>query len=116
MQRFPRRWDKITCVDYLQRKLILNALTYYEFNTSIISNDDYNELKSQLIKLQKCVDIKSTQYGYVMKDLDHISGIDVCNRLALDDKNRLMCIANITVKRHENSKQSMIKRKKGRLL
>ena len=42
MQRFPRRWDKITCINFLQRKIILNAIAYYELDSPRLSDREYN--------------------------------------------------------------------------
>ena len=47
MQKFPRRWDKITCINFLQRKIIINAILYYELNTSPLSDKEYDELSRQ---------------------------------------------------------------------
>ena len=61
MQRFPRRWDKITCINFLQRKIILNAIAYYELDSSRLSDREYDELRGQLVELQKDIDIHKTQ-------------------------------------------------------
>ena len=93
MQRFPRRWDKITCINFLQRKIILNAIAYYELNTSRLTDKQYDELSRQLLDLQKDVDVHKTQYGYVMHDFDGTTGFDLYGRLNEKDKKYLMHIA-----------------------
>lgn len=93
MQRFPRRWDKITCINYLQRKIILNSIAYYELNTSKLTDKEYDELSRQLVDMQKDVDVQKTQYGYVMYDFDGTTGFDLYHRLNLSDKKYLMNIA-----------------------
>ena len=93
MQKFPRRWDKITCINFLQRKIILNAIAYYELNTNKLSDKQYDELSRQLVDLQKDVDIQQTQYGYVMHDFDGTTGFDLYGRLNEKDKKYLMHIA-----------------------
>lgn len=113
MQRFPRRWDKLTCIDYLQRKIILNAIAYYELNISPIEDREYDELSRQLVELQKDIDINKTQYGYVMYDFDGTTGFDLYHRLSKEDKDYLMGIALVVC----NPKREKIKiKKKGRLL
>ena len=86
MQTFPRRWDKITCIDFLQRKIILNSIAYYELNTSQLTDKQYDELSRQLVDMQKEVDIKDTQYGYVFYDFDGTTGFDLYHRLNDKDK------------------------------
>lgn len=93
MQKFPRRWDKVTCINYLQRKIILNAIAYYELDTSPLSDREYDELSRQLVEMQKDVDITKTQYGYIMYDFDGTTGFDLYHRLDEHDKKYLMNIA-----------------------
>ena len=113
MQTFPRRWDKITCVNYLQRKIILNAIAYYELDTSPLSDKVYDELSRQLVELQKDIDIQSTQYGYVMYDFDGTTGFDLYSRLNNKDKGYLMKIAVVAL--GVNKKEVNPKRKRGGL-
>ena len=113
MQRFPRRWDKITCINFLQRKIILNAIAYYELDSPKLSDREYDELSKQLVVLQKDIDIQQTQYGYVMYDFDGTTGFDLYSRLNDADKRYLMQIA-----RHVLGLECAIikpKRKKGGL-
>ena len=93
MQRFPRRWDKITCINFLQRKIILNAIAYYELDSPRLSDREYDELSHQLVELQKDIDIHETQYGYLMYDFDGTTGFDLYSRLNEKDKRHLMQIA-----------------------
>ena len=93
MQRFPRRWDKITCINFLQRKIILNCIAYYQLNTNKLTDKEYDELSKQLVSLQKDININDTQYGYVMYDFDGTTGFDLYDRLNASDKQYLMNIA-----------------------
>ena len=93
MQRFPRRWDKITCINFLQRKIILNAIAYYELDSPKLSDREYDELSRQLVELQKDIDIHETQYGYLMYDFDGTTGFDLYSRLNEKDKRYLMQLA-----------------------
>lgn len=95
MQKFPRRWDKLTCINYLQRKIILNAIAYYELDTSLLSDKEYDELSRQLVEMQKDIDINSTQYGYIMQDFDGTTGFDLYHRLNQKDRAYLLKIAYI---------------------
>ena len=93
MQIFPRKWDKITCINYLQRKIILNAIAYYELNINMLSDKSYDELSRQLVDMQKDIDISKTQYGYIFYDFDGSTGFDLYHRLNEHDKKYLMNIA-----------------------
>lgn len=105
MQKFPRRWDKITRINFLQRKIIINAILYYELNVSKLTDNQYDELSRQLVELQQDVDVKNdTEYGYCMFDFDGNTGFDLYSRLNVKDKTYLTNIArnlagnNIVVK------------------
>lgn len=93
MQKFPRRWDKLTCINFLQRKIILNCIAYYELNTNRLSDKEYDELSYQLVELQKDVDIQDTEYGYAMYDFDGSTGFHLYDRLNTHDREYLMNIA-----------------------
>ena len=94
MQRFPRRWDKKTCMDFLQRKIIINSILYYELDNPLMNDKEYDELSRQLVELHKEVDIESTQYGYVMYDFDGSTGFDLYSRLNDKDKKYLLSMAH----------------------
>ena len=113
MQKFPRRWNKITCINFLQRKIILNAIAYYELNTSRLTDKQYDELSRQLVDMQKDVDIQKTQYGYVMHDFDGTTGFDLYGRLNEQDKKYLMNIACHTLCIGTTVKKTKIKKKGG---
>lgn len=101
MQKFPRRWSKITCIDFLQRKIILNCIVYYELNMNKLSDKEYDDLSRQLVDMQKdsSIDIMhDTQYGYCMYDFDGSTGFDLYHRLNDHDKEYLMNIALLILK------------------
>lgn len=96
MQIFPRRWDKKTCINFLQRKIIINSIIYYELNTNKLSDKAYDELSRQLVELYSEYDgniEKDTQYGYAMYDFDGSTGFDLYGRLNDRDKAYLRNIA-----------------------
>lgn len=121
IQQFPRRWDLKTQIDFLQRKIAINAIIYYEYNTNLMSDKDYDELSKQLVQLQsQSSDIMSTQYGYCFYDFDGTTGFDIFSRLNQQDKNYLCHIAGNLCNRFSPKAQQkpipIINKKKGRLL
>ena len=111
MQKFPRRWTKLECVNFLQRKIILNAIAYYELDSPKLSDKEYDELSYQLVELQKSIDIQKTQYGYAMYDFDGTTGFDLYDRLTEEDKKYMNAITNIVFPKSNNKN----KKKKGGL-
>lgn len=115
MQKFPRKWDKLTCVNYLQRKIILNAIAYYEFDDSRLSDKEYDELSMQLVNLHKEVNIQDTQYGYIMYDFDGSTGFDLYGRLNDKDREYLLAISRSAGIGKQQKKEIKVMKKKGGL-
>ena len=102
MQKFPRRWDNLTKINFLQRKIIINSILYYELNTSKISDKDFDEISKYLVGLHKEYSKShsvehDTQYGYVFYDFDGSTGFLLYHRLNEQDKEYLMKIAKLIV-------------------
>lgn len=104
MQRFPECWDLKTKINFLQRKIILNSILYYEYNRNTISDHFYDDMCEQLVALQKEYimnnDILDTMYGYIYYDFDGSTGYHLYSRLKPEDKRILdtITIINITKK------------------
>lgn len=91
MQKFPDDWDLKTKIEFLQRKIILNSIAYYEFNTNFLSDRFYDSISKQLVELcREYGDVSDTQYGYVMEDFDGFTGYDLVYRLTDSDKEYLV--------------------------
>lgn len=87
-------WDLKTSIDYLQRKVILNSIAYYELDRSPLSDKAYDAMCKELVQLHnEYGDISDTQYGYVMYDFDGTTGFDLYYRLTEKDRRYLMKIA-----------------------
>lgn len=93
-QKFPDNWDLKTKIDFLQRKIILNSIIYYEFDSNLISDREYDLLCKQLVRLSREYgDTSDTQYGYAMYDFDGSTGFDIYGRLTRSDREYLTKIA-----------------------
>ena len=124
MQKFPRRWSKVTCINYLQRKIILNSIMYYEYDVSRLSDEFFDEISFQLVSLQKdfaksghSVE-KETEYGYMMYDFDGSTGFDLYKRLNSHDTEYLTLLVLQGLPK-DNKNNSVVEnksiKKKGRL-
>lgn len=90
MQKFPEHWDLKTKIEFLQRKVILNSIAYYVFDTNFLSDKEYDDISKQLVRLCKEYgDVRDTQYGYCMSDFDGSTGFDLYDRLNAHDKEYL---------------------------
>lgn len=123
MVKFPRRWSKETCINYLQRRIIVASILYYEMDWSPIDDSTYEKFNRQLVSLIKDYpDIQNTEYGYCMYDYDGSTGFDLYSRLNEFDREYLTKIArniynlcNKEKKVTTKSDQTRTIKKKGRL-
>lgn len=91
MQKFPDDWDLKTKIEFLQRKIILNSIAYYEYDTNFLSDKYYDSMCRQLVAMHdEYGDISDTQYGYVFGGFDGSTGFDLYYRLTDEDRRYLV--------------------------
>lgn len=98
-------WDDSTKISFLQRVVLIHSILYYELNTTVISDSDFDLLSKQLLHLQNRAnkdELKKSQYYYVFYDFDSNTGFDLWYRLKASDKKYLLSIAK-QVKRLSNT-------------
>lgn len=90
-------WSTKTIMSYIQRRIIVYSIMYYELSESCITDKDYDELSHQLVELMKSISkeiCKKSQYWYCMYDFDGSTGFDIPNRLTKSDRDYLTKIAH----------------------
>ncbi len=91
-----RYWSNKTRIEYIQRRIILFSIMYYQLNDSIVSDNQYNNISKQLVNLMSQTDksiVKKTKYYYVFKDFDCSTGFDLYYKLNPVDKDYLYTMA-----------------------
>lgn len=102
MQKFNETWTDLEKINFLERKIILLSIAYYEHNLSPISDHEYDEMCFQLVDmLNKCKDREKTTYWYVFEDFDGNTGADLYKRLARKDKSYLNQLTTIYMRTQE---------------
>lgn len=99
-------WSDKTKISYLQRRIIVYSIMYYEQNESCVSDKYYDSLSSQLVKLQKeCnkEDFRSSEYYYAMYDFDGSTGFDIPSRLTKHDREYLTRVASYVYKQWKSN-------------
>lgn len=89
-------WSDTTKISYLQRRIIVYSIMYYELNESCVSDREYDSISKQLVELQKQAsekDFEKSQYYYAMHDFDGSTGFDIPSRLTKKDREYLTHIA-----------------------
>lgn len=92
--KFKDDWDMITRIDYLQRRIIVSSIIYYELDDSVISDATYDGLSRQLKSLMdECENVEDSKYWYVFKDWDGSTGYFLYHNLSAEDRQYLDTIA-----------------------
>lgn len=97
MQLFPEDWTILMRINYIQRKILLNSILYYEHNRNMLSDHFYDNMCKQLVSYQKIFARHSsvkdeTTYGYAYYDFDGSTGYHLYGRLIEQDTNYLLMI------------------------
>ena len=90
-------WSDATKISYLQRRIIVYSIMYYECNESCVSDAEYDSISRQLVELQNSCsheEFRKSTYYYAMHDFDGSTGFDIPSRLTKYDKRHLTQIAN----------------------
>ena len=89
-------WSPVTTMSYLQRRIIVYSIMYYQMSQSCVSDRYYDAVSKQLCGLQKQYpeQFKQTEYYYAMYDFDGTTGFDIPSRLSKSDLDKLTRIAN----------------------
>lgn len=102
-------WSDSTKISFLQRRIIVYSIMYYEMDESCISDSQYDAISQQLYHLQSSVDKKEfekSRYYYAMHDFDGSTGFDVPSRLTKEDREYLTLIAYIVCEQYRKGQQT----------
>lgn len=88
-------WDDKTKIEYLERRIIVYSIMYYEYNDNCISDSEYDSISQQLVEMIKHspTEFKKTRYYYCFKKFDGSTGFDIPSKLTKSDKDYLSGIA-----------------------
>lgn len=102
-------WSNKTKISYLQRRIIVYSIMYYELSESCVSDKQFDTIAYQLIDLQRKdpESHKQSQYYYAMYDFDGSTGFDIPNRLTEHDREYLVQIAVRVLKSWRESKKEV---------
>lgn len=84
-------------LDWLCRKIIIHSIIYYDYNTNIISDPDYDELARQLERLvnENRDKISTCYYHECLKDYTAATGFDLKDRLTDEHRKYLEHLAGM---------------------
>ena len=97
---FPERWDGATKLSFLQRRVIVWSIQYYQMDTSVVSDAQYDAIARQLealmaqTPLEEC---EKSRYWYCMRDFTSATGFDLWSKLNEADREYLEHIADVVI-------------------
>lgn len=95
--RMPcKYWSAVTKVSFLQRRVLVYSIMYYQFGESCVDDFYYDAISKQLVQMQKGLskeDLMKTRYGYVFFDYEGSTAFDLYYRLSKSDKEYLEALS-----------------------
>ena len=91
-------WSKTTKISYLQRRIIVWSIMYYENDESCVPDYVYDSVSRQLADLYKEAtqdELEKSTYYYAMFDFNGSTGYDIPHRLTNKDREYLGHIAKV---------------------
>lgn len=81
-------WSTKTKIEYIQRRIIIASIQYYELNKTVIEDYQYDGISHQLVELinESPKEFKKTKYYYCFKEFDGSTGFDLPGKLNRKNK------------------------------
>lgn len=90
-------------VSALHRYILVHSCIYYEMDSSIIDDKQYDKAAYLLVEMQKEVNILDTDYGDIFTGFDGTTGFDLFSKLSDADREKIRRIAKNVLKSYKNS-------------
>lgn len=89
-------YSNLEICSFLQRKIIIHSILYYELDKNILSDKQFDEMSKHLVKLsKKTKNYYESDYFYCFYDFDGSSGFDLYGRLNKHDREYLTHLAKL---------------------
>lgn len=101
-------WEDNEKLSYLQRRIIVHSILYYEMDSSIISDRQFDVISRQLVQMMDQIPLEEcekSRYWYMMHNFDGTTGFDLYSRLNPEDKIYLLGLARIVLENYNASKE-----------
>ena len=89
-------WSNTAKMDYLQRRIIVYSIMYYDRSESCVSDKYYDGISHQLVDMMEGYgreEYRKTTYYYAMYDFNASTGFNIPGRLTEHDRAYLTDIA-----------------------
>ena len=110
-----RYWNNKTRIEYIQRRIIVFSIMYYELNESPLDDKQYDSIAYQLVEYMNTTPkeiLEQTKYWYVFYDFDGSTGFYLPYRLTEEDKDYLHKIAQQVKKQWKSGGKTNVNNEK----
>ena len=92
-------WSKTTKIEYVQRRILVHSILYYDYDEQVISNEDYDTMAQLLVRMMKRAEIAAGKsiYAEVFKGYDGSTGFDLLPRLHRINKKEYIKLEEIAL-------------------
>lgn len=99
-------WKEETKISYLQRRILVYSIAYYEMNENIVSDFVYDGICKQLVQMQREFpdSFKKSKYYKVFFDFEGSTAFDLVARLKKEEKEYLYKIIRYIISLKGNKK------------
>lgn len=97
-------WDIPAKLSYLQRRILVYSIMYYECDESCVPDYIYDGISHQLVRLQEQAteaELQASTYGYAFVDFDGSTGFDLPSRLTQEDKAHLDKVVDMVYRQYK---------------
>lgn len=110
-------WDTSTKLSYLQRRILVYSLMYYEHDESCVPDYTYDGISHQLARMQAAAtkaELEASRYGYAFYDFEGSTGFDLPSRLTPEDREHLERVVDMVYRQYKGHIPYKPKAKGGR--
>lgn len=103
MYKFSVYWTEAEKISFLQRVILIHSYLYYEKDSPVWTDKQFDEVAKQLAEMQSRHDFmwtkNRTQYGYAFYDFDGTTGFLLWGRSKKKDKEQIAGISENIMRR-----------------
>lgn len=101
--KFKEDMTALEKVSTMQRYILIHSCLYYEIDSSVITDKEYDKAAYGLVEMQKEVSVSDTDYGNIFIGFDGTTGFDLFGKLNEVDKEKIRRISRNVLKSYNDS-------------
>lgn len=101
-------WPIVTKIDVTQRMVIVHSIIYYEMDSSVISDSEFDAMAKKLVRMREEYpeEWDKSYYRDCFVDFDGTTGFDLPGKLDVHERNWLRSIASTVLNLYRQERRS----------